>query len=142
MNSDRFDLSGYNRRDFLKSGSFATLMSMMGGVELFAQSTPAAAPDAKPVQPKIKLGVIGLGAWGREILKTLTVLEQADIGAISDTYGAYLRRSAKLAPGAKPLEDYRAIINDKEIKAVIVATPTHKHKEVVLAALQAGKHVY
>src|SRR5205814_7639359 len=37
---------------------------------------------------------------------------------------------------------YKTILDNKDIKAVIVATPTHKHKEIVLAALKAGKHVY
>src|SRR5207253_2786297 len=132
----------YNRRDFLKSGSFATLMSMMGGVELFAQNSSAPGAESKPAGAKIKVAVIGLGAWGRVILDTLGRLSQAEVTAICDTYGAYLRRSAKLAPSAKPTEDYKTILDNKDIKAVIVATPTHKHKEIVLAALKAGKHVY
>jgi len=140
MNENGNDFSGYNRRDFLKSGSFASLMTMMGGVELFAQSAPAPASD--PIGGKIKVGVIGLGWRGRDILTSLTKLPQADVAAICDTYGAYLRRSGKFAPAAKPVPDYKAILDDKEIKAVVVATPTHKHKEIVLAALQAGKHVY
>jgi predicted dehydrogenase len=142
MNENSNDFSGYNRRDFLKSGSFASLMTMMGGVELFAQSTPAAAPDPKAIGGQMKVGVIGLGSRGRDILSSLTKLPEADVAAICDTYGAYLRRSGKFAPAAKPFTDYKAILDDKDIKAVIVATPTHKHKEIVLAALQAGKHVY
>src|SRR5436190_9852932 len=140
MNQNQSDLSGYNRRDFLKSGSFATLMSMMGGVELFAQSAPP--EDAASATEKIKVGVIGLGSWGRDILTVLAKLPKAEVAALCDTYGAYLRRSSKYAPQAKQLPDYKAILNDKDIKAVIVATPTHKHKDIVLAALKANKHVY
>jgi predicted dehydrogenase len=136
------ELFGYNRRDFLKSGSFTTLMTMLGGVELFAPSTPVLAEENKQAVRSIKVAVIGLGAWGREILTTLGRSEHAEVAAICDTYGAYLRRSGKLAPKAKLVEDYKGILDDKEIKAVIVATPTHKHKEIVLAALKAGKHVY
>src|SRR5882724_8046805 len=132
----------YNRRDFLKSGSFATLMSMMGGVELFAQNNSALPTESKPGLAKVKVAVIGLGAWGRVILDVLGRLPQADVAAICDTYGAFLRRSAKLSPSAKPTEDYKTILDNQEIKAVIVATPTHKHKEIVLALLKAGKHVY
>ena len=132
--------NGYNRRDFLKSGSFATLMTMLGGVELLAEPAPAGESDAAAA--KIKCAVIGLGAWGRVMLEALGKIPQAEVAAICDTYGAFLRRSAKLAPNAKPVDDCKAILDDKEIKAVIVATPTHKHKEIVLAALKAGKHVY
>ena len=139
MNLNRSDLSGYNRRDFLKSGSFASLMTMMGGVELFAQSAPV---DEKPVGGLMKVGIIGLGARGRDILGALTKLKMAEVAAICDTYGAYLRRSSKFAPKAKQVPDYKAILEDNSIKAIIVATPTHKHKEIVLAALKAGKHVY
>src|SRR5882672_9607768 len=141
MNENGKGPLGYNRRDFLKSGSFASLMTMMGGVELFAQSAPAPTPEA-PVGGKIKVAVIGLGWRGREILTALTKLPQADVAAICDTYGSYLRRSGKFAPEAKQNADYKAILANNDIKAVIVATPTHKHKDIVLAALKAGKHVY
>src|SRR5436309_16098866 len=119
------ELLRYNRRDFLKSGSFTTLMTMLGGVELFAPSSTVAAEEKKSDVPSIKVAVIGLGAWGREILTTLGRTEHADVAAICDTYGAFLRRSGKLAPKAKQVEDYKGILDDKEIKAVIVATPTH-----------------
>jgi predicted dehydrogenase len=132
--------AGFNRRDFLKGGSLATLMAMLGGVRLRAEAPEAAA--AKPAGPKVKCAVIGLGLWGREIVATLGRIPQAQLAAICDTYPASLRRSASAAPGATQAEDYRTILGNKEIEAVVVATPTHAHKEIVLAALQAGKHVY
>jgi predicted dehydrogenase len=132
--------SDFNRRDFLKGGSIATLTTLLGGVQLLAQ--PAPDTESKPAGPKVKCAVIGLGAWGREILATLGRLPQAEIAGICDTYPAFLRRSAGAAPGAISTEDYRTLLSNAEIKAVVVATATHQHKEIVLAALQAGKHVY
>jgi predicted dehydrogenase len=140
MNQIENDALGVNRRDFLKSGSFATLMTMLGGVQLFADA-PAAAPSKTPVA-KTRVAVIGLGAWGREILNTLAVLDGADVAGICDTYGASVRRSAAAAPKATQTEDYKTLLDNKDINAVIVATPTHQHKDIVLAALKAGKHVY
>jgi len=134
--------SGFNRRDFLKSGSVATVLTMLGGVELFAQTNAAPAGETKPAGPKIKVAVIGLGAWGREIVNTLGAMPQADLALLCDTYPASLRRSAGAAPGAAQTQDYKTILENKEIKAVIIATPTHQHKEIALAALKAGKHVY
>jgi predicted dehydrogenase len=128
----------FNRRDFLKSGSVATLMSMLGGVELLA----AEEASKDPITGKVKVALIGLGTWGREILGALTQLPQADVAAICDNYPAMLRRSASAAPGAAQTEDYKTILAKEEIKAVIVATPSHLHKEIALAALKAGKHVY
>jgi predicted dehydrogenase len=139
--SDSFE---YNRRDFLKGGSMATLMTMLGGVQLFGAeaSTPA---ESKPAGPKLKIGVIGLGTWGREILNTLAVEPNdklADVAVICDNYAASLKRATNLAPKAAQTNDYKTILGNKEVKAVVIATPTHLHKEVVLAALEAGKHVY
>ena len=142
MNENENEALGYNRRDFLRGGSAATLMTMLGGVELFAQTNGVPAADAKSAAVKIKIAVIGLGAWGREIINTLAKVPQADVVAICDTYAASLKRTASAAPGAAQTADYKTILDNKEIKAVVVATPTFQHKEVVLAALQAGKHVY
>jgi predicted dehydrogenase len=132
----------YNRREFLKGGSVATVMTLLGGVPLFAQAPAPGTSAPKPVGPKVKCGVIGLGLRGRDILATLGRLPQAEIAAICDTYAAALKRSAGSAPGAVQTADYRTILDNPEIKAVIVATPTHLHKDITLAALKAGKHVY
>jgi predicted dehydrogenase len=142
MNQPDSSNADFNRRDFLKGSSFAALMTLMGGVQLMAQSESEQKTD-KPVSgEKIKVALIGLGPWGREILSELGRQPQADLVAICDSYPAMMRRSASKAPGAAQVEDYRAILDNKEIKAVIIATGTHQHKDIVIAALKAGKHVY
>jgi len=134
-----------NRRDFIKGSSFATIATLLGGVPLVAQ-TGAKEESATNYSTgpafTLKCGVIGLGSWGREIVETLSRLREAEVAAICDTYAPFLRRVGRSAPNAKQLNDYRQMLDDSEIKAVIVATPSHKHKDIVLAALQAGKHVY
>jgi predicted dehydrogenase len=139
MNYHENNVLDFNRRDFLKSGSVATVLTMLGGVELFGETKPEAegSPDKK-----MKVALIGLGTWGREILNTLVLVPQAEVAAVCDTYPASVRRAASIAPKAAQTSDYKTILENKDIKAVIVATPTHQHKEVVLAALKAGKHVY
>jgi len=134
--------SDLNRREFLKGGSFATLMTLLGGVEILSRS-PARAADLDTLVPfQINCAVIGVGTWGREVLATLARLKTAQVTAVCDTYPASVKRGTNAAPNAKGVDDYRKILEDKEVKAVIVATPTHQHKEIVLAALKAGKHVY
>jgi predicted dehydrogenase len=148
MSENESQALGYNRRDFLRGGSLATLMTMMGGVELFAQTNAAPAGEAKVPTINIKVAVIGLGAWGREILNTLGRMPQAEIpinaevAAICDTYKPFMKRAGTAAPAATQTDDYKTILDNKDIKAVVIATPTHKHKEIALAALKAGKHVY
>ena len=140
---DMNENENFNRRDFLKGGSVATLVTMLSsGVELFAQTNAAPATEKKPLGPKVKVAVIGLGSWGREIVNTLARQEQAEIAAICDTYAPFVRRCSSLAPAAAQVEDYKTLLTNKDIPAVVVATPTHQHKEIVLAALKAGKHVY
>ncbi len=136
----------FNRRDFLKGGSLATVMTMMGGVELLAQEAPKPASENKSSGAKIKTALIGLGAWGREILDQLGRLPtdepHAEIVAICDHYPAMLRRATAKAPGAAQIEDYRTILANKDLQAVIISTGSHQHKDIAMAALKAGKHVY
>lgn len=138
--------SELNRRDFLRGSSMATVMMMMGGVPLNAAEEAVVNPDgstnytgeAKP----LPVGVIGCGTWGREIISTLSTIPFGPVAAVCDTYPAYLRRGGRLAPEAKQYADYRELLADDNVKGVVVATPTHQHKDIVLDALQAGKHVY
>jgi len=135
-------LPDFNRRDFLKGSSTAALMTMIGGVRLFAQATDNDSEKKKYTGPKLKVAVIGLGTWGREILNTLARDDYAEIATVCDTYAPFVRRGTRAVPTAAPTEDYRTIVNNPDIKAVVVATPTHLHKEIVLEALKANKHVY
>src|SRR6267378_961746 len=123
MNENENDPLGYNRRDFLKGGSVATLMTMLGGVELLAAETaPAPTGELKSTE-KVKVAVIGLGSWGREILNTLGRIPMADIAAICDTYPSSLRRAATAAPSAIQTPDYKTILANNDIKCVIIDPP-------------------
>jgi len=133
-----------NRRHFI-GNSFATLMTLMGGVALVRSQSASGQSAAKSERysgPPLKIGVIGCGFWGRDVITTLSRLPNAPVVAVCDTYGAYLRRAQNAAPNAEAFEDYKKLLASKEVEAVVVATPTHLHVEIVLAALEAGKHVY
>jgi predicted dehydrogenase len=130
----------WHRRDFLKGGSLTALISMLGGVELRAPAQEA--PEAKPPAFKVNVAVIGLGPWGREIAHTLLKQPEANVAALCDTYPAMLRRMRRYAPDAKKVENYKEILADKSVHAVCVATGSHQHKQIVIEALKAGKHVY
>lgn len=142
MNAHESNLTDVSRRDFIRGGSVATLMTLLGGVELRAAEAPKNAAGKSLAGPKVKCAIIGLGAWGREILGTLLRQEEAEVIGLCDTYGALLRRAGKDAPDAKSTDDYRKILEDKSVQAVFVATPSHLHKEIALEALRLGKHVY
>jgi len=136
-----------DRRSFLKGSSITTLMVMMGGVPLKAEDKPqadAAPTPEKHAGPPVNCAVIGCGAQGRDILSGLAKLPNAPVVAICDTYTTpgFLRRAKEFAPKAETVEDYTKVLADKNVQAVFVATPSHQHREIAVAALKAGKHVY
>jgi predicted dehydrogenase len=133
-------VSDLNRRDFLKGSTLATAMMMLGAVPLAAAESTE---PKKPAGPAVNIGIIGCGVWAREIIATLAKLPNAPVVALCDTYEAFLNRAkSQLAPNAETYTDYQKLLADKNVKAVIVATPSHLHKQIVLDALAAGKHVY
>lgn len=127
-----------DRRVFLK-GAAAGLVIMLTDEELLAARL---AQDPAPIGPPVRFGLVGIGQWGRVILSTLSRLPSAQIAAICDSYEPYLKKGQEIAPKAALLADYRKLLESPEVEAVVVATPSHLHKEIALAALQAGKHVY
>jgi predicted dehydrogenase len=134
-----------DRRDFIKGASMSTLMMMLGSTVL-VPSNQARGQDSvekqRATSPPVKLGVIGCGVWGRDIIGTLGQLPNAPVAAICDIYPAYLRRAGRAAPDAKAYEDYKQLLADENVEAVIVATPTYLHRQITLDAIAAGKHVY
>ena len=67
---------------------------------------------------------------------------KAKIVACADIYEPSLEEARKIAPDAKLYRDYRALLADKNVEAVIVATPLDTHYQIVMDAFDAGKHVY
>lgn len=136
----------FNRREFIQNAaSFGALMAFMGGVPLYAEETNAAGSGDtgyNTVSAPVNCAIIGCGAQGREILRTLSLLPNAPIVAICDGYAAAFRRVKESAPTAETFTDFHKLLEKKEVQAVIVATPSHLHREIVEAALAAGKHVY
>jgi predicted dehydrogenase len=130
-----------NRRNFI--GSFSSMMMLMGGVAISRSEDKKEGEGKERYSgPPVNCAVIGCGQWGREIISNLSRVPHSQITSICDTYPAYLKRAATAAPKAQKVDDYKKILDSKETHAVIVATPTHKHKQIVIEALQAGKHVY
>jgi predicted dehydrogenase len=127
-----------SRRDLLRQASAFTLVMALQAEELRAEPGPAPAPTGPPVT----VGVIGLGPQGRELLTSLSRLPGVPIGGICDSYAPAMKRAAEIAPKASQYLDYRKLLDDKSVQAVVIATPSHQHRQIVLDALQAGKHVY
>jgi predicted dehydrogenase len=115
----------------------------------FLQSgTALAAATGAPVKSyaandRIQVGVIGTGARSHELITALLQHQGAEIVAVVDAYKGRIERAIERTNGrAKPYKSYRDILAQKSIDAVLVVTPDHWHRQMVLEAIQAGKDVY
>ncbi len=131
--------NGIDRREFLKGAAAAATMALLITTDQIAK---AEGTDAPITGPAVKFGVIGLGPWGREVVTALSKLPSAQVAAICDTYEPYINKGKEIAPNAATFTEYAKLIASPDVEAVVVATPSHLHKEIALAAIQAGKHVY
>lgn len=117
----------HDRRTFL----------LAGGSALAAR---AAASD------QTVLGVIGAGGRGTLVMTIFQQNPAVRVGAICDVYEPNLERglstASKNGSKAKAYRHYKQLLDDKDIHAVLIATPEHWHHRMVLDALAAGKDVY
>lgn len=90
----------------------------------------------------LRIGIIGYGYWGPNLVRCLSEVETARVAMISDRRPEALARAAARFPGARLSADHRDLLNDPAIDAVAIATPVHTHFELAHAALRAGKHVW
>jgi predicted dehydrogenase len=101
-----------------------------------------AASNVLGANDRIRLGIIGPGDRGTEILREALACEDVECAGAADVYTKRLEDVKKIAPGAKTYLDYRYLLEDKSIDAVLISTPQHLHCEHFVASLEAGKHVY
>ncbi len=87
-----------------------------------------------------KIAVIGCGVWGRNIVRNFYNLGVLEI--VCDIDEENLKKVTEQYPGVKVTRDFHEIINNPEITAVAVVTPSHTHYKMVHAMLDAGKNVY
>ncbi len=98
---------------------------------------------APRVAEPINVGIVGVGRWGRAIIGELQKIENIKIAAVCDAIQRRAEQGQQRAQGAEAFTDYGQLLETRaDIGAIVVATPTHLHKEVALAAMQAGRHVY
>ncbi|MGF9764497.1 Gfo/Idh/MocA family oxidoreductase [Microvirga sp. 0TCS3.31] len=89
----------------------------------------------------IGIGIIGFGYWGPNLARCVTESEGCYLASIADFSPSARSRAVSRYASVPVEESWPALIADQRVDAVIVATPTHSHFEIALAALRAGKHV-
>jgi predicted dehydrogenase len=102
----------------------------------------AVPPSVLGANERLRLGVIGVGERGTQLAREALASGNTQLSAFADVYPRRLELARALSPAAKMHPDYRALLDDRDVDAVLIATPQHLHAGQLLAAVEAGKHVY
>ncbi len=89
----------------------------------------------------IRVGVIGYGYWGPNLVRNFAELPGVQIVAVSDLRAERLGLVKSRYPSVRTMADHREMLADPGIDAVAIATPISTHYDLALQALQADKHV-
>lgn len=125
------------RREFVLKGGLASLAlatstSVLGNLSSFTASNET-----------INLGIIGTGDRGGGLIPVINEIGNLNVAACSDILPFRLERGLELTHGkAIGYRDYRRILDNKDIDAVLIAIPFSEHSKMAIEALDAGKHVY
>ncbi len=123
-----------DRRGFLKQVGAAAGVALSHAL--------LTAPKAQGAHDRVRLGLIGAGSRGTEILRAALRCPNTEVVAAADVYSRRLDAIKRVAPDVKTHADFRKLLDDKDIDAVLIATPQHQHALNFVPALQAGKDVY
>lgn len=131
------------RRDFLRlSSAIAVGMALPQEVKAFAQN-PSSQRKRVSANEKIVLGFIGVAGRGTGLLDWFRRHNDVEVGAICDVYEPHRNAAVQRVGGkAKAYHDFRDLLDQKDIDAVVIATPPHWHALITIYACQAGKDVY
>jgi predicted dehydrogenase len=117
-----------------------TFGAAAAGTTLAFSTAPSRAVGANE---RIRLGFIGVGNRGSQLLDAFLKHSDKEVVAFCDVYEPYLARAnEKLERRADTLEDFRKLLDRNDIDAVVIATPDHWHAIQTIAACEAGKDVY
>lgn len=123
--------SSWTRRDFTKT------------IVLAGASTALGSLRAAGANDRVRIGFIGLGNRGDQVLDAFLKHPDAEIVAVCDLSQAYMDfASKKIGTNPKQFKDYRRVLDLPDVDAVVIATPDHWHAIQTIAACSAGKDVY
>jgi predicted dehydrogenase len=130
--NEKFDLS---RREFLKDTAAGA-----AGVALLGGLAPARVLGAND---RIRVGVLGSGGRARYLMRLFKQFPATQFVAVCDVYGPHREEALKIAgPEAQGCVDYREVLDRKDVDAVLIGSPDHWHKPMLVDSVRAGKDVY
>ena len=106
-------------------------------------ATAASAGRVFGANDRVRVGCIGLGNRGDQVLGAFLAHKDAEVVAVCDIHAPYLDfASKKIGTNPERFRDYRKLLDRKDIDAVVIATPDHWHALQTIHACRAGKDVY
>lgn len=139
------DLNYTRRKHFMKRASFKKISRREFSKAIALTGTAVAFGNLRLMgaNERIRLGFIGLGNRGDQVLDAFLEHKDAEVVALCDIYQPYIDFAAKKVGGApKQFKDYRKLLEMRELDAVVISTPDHWHAIQTIHACQAGKDVY
>src|SRR5436309_4420123 len=124
-------MTDQTRRTFLKQAALGT-----AAVLAYPSARALGAND------RIRVGMIGVGDRGNDLLDQIRKVPNVDLVAISDIYSRRRDQAKSKVPGIQTMDDYRRLLDMKDIDGVIVASPLHTHSRHFIDTLAAGKDLY
>src|SRR5262245_54093797 len=110
-----------------------------------ADMSAAASPRQEAVAGNaeaVRVGVIGYGYWGPNIVRNFAALDQCELISVCDKNAKALKRAEKTYPTVHLTTDFAEVLESPDIDAVAIVTPVWTHFELAKAALKHGKHVF
>lgn len=90
---------------------------------------------------RLRVGVVGCGYWGPNLIRNLNACPATRVVMVCDRDPGRLERARALAPWARAADEAEQVLADPEVEAVVIATPPATHGRIGALALSAGKHV-
>ncbi len=126
--------SNFNRRTFLKGAAL--------GVGYYVAQEYARGQEGTSASDKLNVAVVGTAHQADYNIKELNKTGLVNLVAFVDVDDKFLGGANRAFPKAKVYHDFRDMLEQKDVDAVLTAIPDHMHAWVTLAAMRAGKHVY
>jgi predicted dehydrogenase len=125
------------------SDSRRQFLGRTGAAAVYSLVSSGFALQAAGANDQIGFGFIGTGVRGSELLGEFKDIAGVRPLIVADLYDDYLERAKEQTNGTiETTKEYRAVLDRKDVDAVVIAAPDHWHKHMVLDALAAGKNVY
>lgn len=115
---------------------------MATGLNISSANSLAFQPNTAPGADALRIGVVGYGYWGPNIVRNFQATESAQVVAVCDKSSGSLSRVRRSFPDMPVTTDCTDIVTADDIEAVAIVTPVWTHFELAKLALEHGKHVF